>query len=1283
MKDFLSSRLRRVIRRQQGLRLARQLTLCWGLAAFLGWALIQLDRRAGWSSPYAFPLLAAVTCSVSVALWLQCRRQRPDERAIAQRIETDYPELQGLLLTAVQPPTTPAEAQGYLRQRVIQQAVEHGQRTDSWQKTAPAKQTRWAQAAQFAALALFLFALVEGRHAWKPAAARGSAFGGQGLTVTPGDTEIERGESLVVLARFGDSLPPGVDLVVNDATSPARKIPLVKSLGDPLFGGSVPDVARDFTYRLDYAGGHTRNFTVKVFEHPRLARADAELNYPTYTQLPRKRIEDTRRVSAVEGTQLGLALQLNKPVKSATLIARNKEKTEIPLQVAGDKATASLAAVLGEQVGAPSGSAASTSAALASIPASQSYDLKLVDAEGRTNKVAAPFVFEVLPNRRPELKLTSPRGDVRPSAIEEVTFDGTVWDDFGAPAYGLAYTVAGQETKFVELGHGVPAQEKRPFNQLVRLEDLGVKPDDLVSWYLWADDIGPDGKTRRTSTDLFFAEVRPFEEIFREGQGMEAPEDAAAQQGSADQARRLTELQKQIISATWKLQRESTGPKYSADTKVVHDSQAQALTQAKETQEQTKNPRAQALWTAATDSMEKALKHLDDAAKDPKALASAIKAEQAAYQGLLKLQPHETEVTRRRSRSGSQSGDQASQRQLDELDLAQSENRYETQRQARAPQSPQRREQNQILNRLQELARRQQDVNERLKELQTALQAAKTEEEKEEARRQLKRLQEEQQQMLADIDEMKQRMERPENQSAMQQQRQQLDQTRDDVQRAADAAGEGSVPQALASGTRAQRQLQQMRDELRKQNSSEFADDLRQMRQEARDLAQQQDDVAKKIASLDQPARKSLSDAPEKDAALQQLEEQRKRLSDLINRATQISEQAETSEPLLSRQLYDSVRKISQDDVKDVKDLRQQLLEQGMLTRGMNDRLQKSAEDDQPGRSLDATSELLKQGFLPQAGQSAQRAGAGINELKRGVEKAAESVLGDDSEGLKLAQSELDKAMQQLEHELAQQGQAPGTSGGQNAAGKAPGERVDRREMSGSNGNDAAPSEAERGAAQQASNDGNNSGSQSTPGENRGSASSAVDSSGQNPGQQPGNPDQSGNARGNRPQLAGNNRPGRGANQQPNQGGAGGGGNRLLDTLMGGGAEGVGATTGGADRGGVGGGPLLGENFAPWADQLRDVEELLDQPGLRDAVANARERARLLRQDFKRERKKPDWATVQLQVLKPLVEVRSRITEELARRDTKDPLVPIDRDPVPNRYAESVRRYYEELGKDK
>ena len=88
-------------------------------------------------------------------------------------------------------------------------------------------------------------------------------------------------------------------------------------------------------------------------------------------------------------------------------------------------------------------------------------------------------------------------------------------------------------------------------------------------------------------------------------------------------------------------------------------------------------------------------------------------------------------------------------------------------------------------------------------------------------------------------------------------------------------------------------------------------------------------------------------------------------------------------------------------------------------------------------------------------------------------------------------------------------------------------------------------------------------------------------------------------------------------------------------------------------------------------------------PDLRNTVASARERAQAARQQFKRDLKKPDWAVVRLQVVNPLVEVRDRIAEELARRESKEALVPIDRDPVPTRYSEMVRRYYEQLGKEK
>ncbi len=111
-------------------------------------------------------------------------------------------------------------------------------------------------------------------------------------------------------------------------------------------------------------------------------------------------------------------------------------------------------------------------------------------------------------------------------------------------------------------------------------------------------------------------------------------------------------------------------------------------------------------------------------------------------------------------------------------------------------------------------------------------------------------------------------------------------------------------------------------------------------------------------------------------------------------------------------------------------------------------------------------------------------------------------------------------------------------------------------------------------------------------------------------------------------------------------------------------------------------GPLTGGNYTQWSEQLRDVEDMLDFPDLRTQMSQVRERAQTMRAEFKQQRRAPKWDLVQTQIAQPLIEVRQRVEEELARREAKEALVPLDRDPVPSRYSELVRRYYEQLGKE-
>ena len=138
------------------------------------------------------------------------------------------------------------------------------------------------------------------------------------------------------------------------------------------------------------------------------------------------------------------------------------------------------------------------------------------------------------------------------------------------------------------------------------------------------------------------------------------------------------------------------------------------------------------------------------------------------------------------------------------------------------------------------------------------------------------------------------------------------------------------------------------------------------------------------------------------------------------------------------------------------------------------------------------------------------------------------------------------------------------------------------------------------------------------------------------------------------------------------------------------GQPGPGGRAGGTNRGGGGGpggnnrpegpNPITGEGFRQWSDRLRDVEELLENAELRAEAARIRDRARGAREEARRHAAPIDPNKLKDLVADPILELRNRVAEEVRKRESPDALVPIDRDPVPPRYAEGVRRYYERLG---
>ena len=220
------------------------------------------------------------------------------------------------------------------------------------------------------------------------------------------------------------------------------------------------------------------------------------------------------------------------------------------------------------------------------------------------------------------------------------------------------------------------------------------------------------------------------------------------------------EFKKDIISATWKLIRRETRERptkeFVEDVGVIIDSQGDALEQVRQLAQQA------AGGPASQQSVNVITKHMLDAItslkmsredEDPSYLTDSVSAEQNAYQELLKAACSRASGDARQSsvRSRAEAVVRAvANSSSEQLQLQNNENRYETQRLAQSQNDQaQSRESRQVMNRLRELARRQADLNQQLKELMSALEAAETEEQRAEIERQLKRLREAQQENLA------------------------------------------------------------------------------------------------------------------------------------------------------------------------------------------------------------------------------------------------------------------------------------------------------------------------------------------------------------------------------------------------------------------------------------------------------------------------------------------------------------------------------------------------------
>lgn len=1301
------------------------------LLAIAGLAMLAMQLTGQWFHPWSgwALLIGGLLCLSLTALstWFQYR----DNRWIAQKVEDRFPELdQRLITTLDQFERNEGKPLDFLQHTVFQEAITHSYH-NPWTNVVPDRLVHAFRSRGLVAFCL-MFAAAIGLMKLPPGHNALVASQQQRtqndlsdermdfeIKVEPGNAEVEKGTSLIVVARFGKTVPKVAELVATSGDE-ALSITMSRSLDDPLFGGTISEVQEPLEYHVAYRGRKSETYRVTVFTYPELVRADALLEYPSYTNMVDKRVEDTRRISVVEGTRVSWEMHLNKPGIEAELVPVDGGDA-IPLKVDANDPLNHLVSL--------------------DMVESATWKLVLTDSDGRENRNPPKITAKVTPNRPPSLKLELAR-DASVSPLEEFMVKASVSDDYGLTKYGLNYTLASASAKDIVLGEQSSRREKKTAEHQLDFEALEAEPDQLLSYYFWAEDTDSQGNPRRTLSDMFFAEVRHFEEIFRQGEQQAQQQQQQQQQQSqnAQDATQLAELQKQIINATWKLIRRETAPEvteaFNDDISVIVESQQAASEKLQELGENLQDAESKTHLNTVKKHMLNALQELmtsysDDTAKP---LPDAMSAERAAYEGLLKLRAREHQVQQQQQQSSQQSQQSSSrqrfQQQLQQLELKNDQNRYETEQQAQEEEDQAQTELRQALSRLRELAQRQEDLNKQLQELQNALEQAETEEEREEIERQLKRLRDQQEEMLRDTDELMERLNESENQEALQETQEQLEQTRDQMRESAEQLQRGEVTPALASGTRAQRELEEMREELRRQSANQFSDQMRDMRDRARELETKQQEIGEQLANESEAQERAGTglrrEEPkgENEDLGEALREQNQKLNELLQEIEETVREAEESEPLLAENLYEAFREVGQNRTAD---------------------------------KLDAAAEYSERGLNEQALDLETDARESISDFRQQIEVAAESVLGDETQALRTAQRMLQELERQLDEEISQNDEAyreererarqedaeaqarngepssileaVGRNQGdptERGDGQQTGEEAERSEQDdrertnqdrqsregerqegepqedqprdgqqrgdqpGRQPSDRDGSESESDSEQRSEGEpsqqgqpGDSPSEQESQRQQEGQQSSESQQQSEDPqGQQRGQ--QQGQQEGRQPREGEQQGGGGGQQQQPDDDNQARRGRQPQQDSR---------RRGGDDRqfgGGLGGwerldvAPITGDDFREWSDRMRDVEEIVDDPELRAEAARIRERARAFRQEYKRHSEEPKWDLIRDMVARPLRELRQEVSEELLRRAAeKNELVPIDRDPVPEQFVEQVRRYYESLGSGK
>ena len=920
-----------------------------------------------------FLFILCLLAVIPLAWWFASilTRRHTDDRRLAHYVEDHIPDLEQRLLTSLEfNEEDLVHGRAGVSQQFIQQlwvdAQEHVQQQQREVETvAPAKASwiSFGSAAAVVAIVIVLFvssdALLNAgsRLAWpfsidEPIVIV-SVPADIEISVEPGDLEMQRGDSLTIIAQVKNAIPDTINLRLQDDNLNWRDYRMAQDGSgseSATYSYFVPSLDEDTTYYVTFQERGEQSspqYEISLFDLPQIEQIDLAFEYPDYTGIEDIIEEDSGDMVVPEGTIVDLKVTFNKAISVASVefeesYGSAEDEEEINSAVKYEDLDLTLEGNVG--------------VAKFTVTQDGIYRIRATDFSDMQSQNPLDYFIRAIEDNPPELALIRPGKDEDVMPLDEVILEIDASDDYGLSQFVLNYSVVGTEEVEVNF---LPESNVRNVsgNELIYLEDLGVEPGDFVSYFLTlADNNGLEGPTEVIS-DIYFLQVIPTDQEFRRNSGGGGGGGGGGGQGGDDSSA-LVSIQKDIIAATWKLknrQSKVSPDEFSSDAEIIAESQKDATGRARMSIDRLAERLnfSDDTYDSAVENLSLAIDQMNAAANelDLEQITSALQPEQLALQYILKAEAsiNRTDISMQQGGGGGGGGGAQQERddlrELFEMEMGQLENRYETPNSSRGS-SPEQQEEE---NKLEELARRQEGLTRAQRNL------ARREEQmtEEQRRRELERLMRQQEQLSREVQQLAQ-------QNNQRQQNSQPQPSQNGQQSQSQASPGGSSSGGQQQQTALQRAAQQMQEASESETASIAAarsqKALENIRERQRELSEQGDRSVNQLAqNLGQRG--------------QQLLQQQRQLQEELENTSRQQGLGQTRQSVRNSDELQGLVEMQQQQQRDLEEIEDML--RAIIARGDNDdqrlmsQAQEASRDLRPIREeMQTSNRVLRNGMV-------------------------------------------------------------------------------------------------------------------------------------------------------------------------------------------------------------------------------------------------------------------------------------------------------------------------------